>query len=311
MTDSKGFRLRGTEPFEAAVSSLFGSLRVTDPGPPGFQAVVDHVAIGALMVTRIQAAAATVTRDTRCITSTDVEWMHLTLHRCGQVAVTQDDRTTALKPGVLFACDNTRPYRIIGAEASEMTVLCVPRASLGKQADCMSRRTALPIPTQDGIGRLLGCALSGMEKDLPRQGVARTYLADALTTLVLAAFVDTTPEQASVASDLVDRIRVYVLAHLGDPLLSAERIARRHHISVRHLHALFKGYDLTFAAWVRHERLLRIRRDLLDPACADRSTAAIAARWGVLDTKHLGRALKREFGETVSDLRSGQQDGHR
>ncbi len=150
-----------------------------------------------------------------------------------------------------------------------------------------------------------------MEKDLPRQGVARTYLADALTTLMLAAFVDTTPEQASVASPLVDRIRVYVLAHLGDPLLSTELIARRHHISVRHLHALFKGYDLTFAAWVRHERLLRIRRDLLDPACADRSTAAIAARWGVLDTKHLGRALKREFGETVSDLRSGQQNGYR
>ncbi|MFC8662354.1 helix-turn-helix domain-containing protein [Streptomyces sp. NPDC057199] len=309
MTESKGFRLTGTESFEAAVSSLFGSLRVTDPGPPAFQAVVDHVAIGAVIVARIQAAAATVTRDIQCITSTDVEWMHLTLHRRGPVAVTQDDRTSALRPGELFACDNTRPYRIIGAEPSDMTVLCVPRASLGKRADCMGRRTALPISAQDGIGRLLGCALSGMDEDLPRQGVARTYLADALTALLLAAFVDTTPERASVASDLVDRIRVYVLAHLGDPLLGAERVARRHHISVRHLHALFKGGDLTFAAWVRHERLLRIRRDLLDPAFADRSTAAIAARWGVLDTKHLGRAMKREFGETVSDLRRGQQDG--
>ncbi len=144
--DSRGFRLRGTEPFEAAVSSLFGSLRVTDPGPPGFHAVVDHVAIGALMVARIQAAAATVTRDTRCITSTDVEWMHLTLHCRGQVTVTQDERTTALKPGELFACDNTRPYRIIGAEPSDMTVLCVPRASLGKQADCMAGVRHSPYP---------------------------------------------------------------------------------------------------------------------------------------------------------------------
>jgi AraC-like DNA-binding protein len=138
--------------------------------------------------------------------------------------------------------------------------------------------------------------------------VPRTYLADALTALLLAAFADTTPERASVASDLVDRIRAYALAHLDDPHLSAERVARRHHISIRHLHALFKGSDLTFAAWVRHERLLRIRRDLLDPASADISTATIAARWGVHDPKHLGRALKREFGETVSNLRHGQKD---
>ncbi|MER5556966.1 helix-turn-helix transcriptional regulator, partial [Streptomyces sp. NPDC002793] len=93
------------------------------------------------------------------------------------------------------------------------------------------------------------------------------------------------------------------LAHLDDCHLSAQQVARQHGISVRHLHALFKGGDLTFAAWIRHERLSRIRRDLLDPASAGISTATIAARWGVPDPKHLGRSLKREFGETVSDLR--------
>ncbi|MFD8032178.1 helix-turn-helix domain-containing protein, partial [Streptomyces sp. NPDC059717] len=108
---------------------------------------------------------------------------------------------------------------------------------------------------------------------------------------------------------LVDRIRVYTLASLGDPLLKTEQVARQHHISVRHLHALFRGADLTFAAWVRHERLLRIRRDLLNPAFAGRSTAAIAARWGIVDPKHLSRALKHEFGETVSDLRRAQKAG--
>jgi len=63
---------------------------------------------------------------------------------------------------------------------------------------------------------------------------------DALTALLLAAFADTTPERAPVGSDLGDRVRAYVLAHLHDPRLGAEHVARRHHISVRHLHALFK-----------------------------------------------------------------------
>ncbi|WP_281296107.1 helix-turn-helix domain-containing protein [Streptomyces sp. ATE26] len=308
MTDRKGSRLRGTESFEAVASALFAPLRVTDPGPQGFEAVVDHAVIGPVVVARIQAAAATVTRDNRSITSSDVEWMHFTLHHHGPVTAAQDDRTTAVRPGELFACDNTRPYRLVGVDPSDMTVLCVPRASLGKHANSISRRTALPIATQGGIGRLLGHALSAAGEDLPRQRVSRTYLADALTALLLAAFADTTPERASVASDLADRIRAYALAQLGDPRLSAERVAHRHHISVRYLHALFKGGDLTFAAWVRHERLLRIRRDLLDPASADTSTATIAARWGVHDTKHLGRSLKHEFGESVSDLRRRQRD---
>ncbi|MFF1723265.1 AraC-like ligand-binding domain-containing protein [Streptomyces sviceus] len=308
MTDRKGSHLRGTESFEAVASTLFAPLRVTDPSPQGFEAVVDHTAFGPVVVARVQASAATVTRDNHSITSSDVEWMHFTLHHHGTVTAIQGDRTTTVEPGEVFACDNTRPYRLIGADSSDMTVLCVPRASLGRHANSISQRTARSIPTQGGIGKLLGHALSSVGEDLPCKGVARTHLADALTALLLAAFADTTPERASVASDLADRIRAHALAHLGDSRLSAEQVARQHHISVRHLHALFKGSDLTFAAWVRHERLLRIRRDLLDPASADVSTATIAARWGVHDTKHLGRALKREFGETVNDLRRGEKD---
>ncbi len=307
MTDRRGSRLKGTESFEAVASDLFAPLRVTGPRPQGFEAVVNHSAIGPVVVARVQAGAATVTRDKRSITSSDVEWMHFNLHHHGTVTATQDDRTTTVKPGELFACDNTRPYRLIGADPSDMTVLCVPRASLGRYVNSISRRTALPIPTQGGIGGLLSHALSAVNEDLPRQGVACTHLADALTALLLAAFADTTPERASVASDLADRIRAYALAHLGDSHLSAERVARQHHISVRHLHALFKGSALTFAAWIRHERLLRIRRDLLDPSSSGISTATIAARWGIHDPKHLGRALKREFGETVRDLRHGQK----
>lgn len=306
MADRMGSRLRGTESFEAVASALFAPLRVIDPDPQAFEAVVDHAAIGPLVVARIQATAATVTRDRRSITSSDMEWVHFNLHHHGPLMAIQDDRSTTVQPGELFACDNTRPYRLIGADASDMTVLCVPRASLGRQVNSISRRTALPIPAQGVIGRLLGHALSAVDEDLPRHGMARMHLADALTALLLGAFAETTPERASVASDLVDRIRAYALAHLDDPRLNGERTARRHNISVRHLHALFKGSDMTFAAWVRHERLRRIRRDLLDPASADVSTAAIAARWGMHDTKHLGRALKREFGATVIDLRRGQ-----
>jgi len=309
MTDDKGTRLDEAEAFETAASSLFAPLRVTDPAPV-FRATVHHAGLGPLVVVRINAAGATVVRDDRTMSSTDREWMHVTFLHGGRLGVAQDDRTAVLTPGQLFACDNTRPYRLIGAGPTDMTVLCVPRTSLGHHLTSVGRRTALAVCARSGIGGLLSHALTA-DTAGPGEGPAAHHLADALTSLLLATFADTTPERAPVATDLADRIRAYALAHLGDPRLSAERVARRHHLSVRYLHTLFRGADLTFTAWIRHERLLRIRRDLLDPALTGRSTAAIAARWGVLDTKHLGRALKREFGETVSDLRRTPSGGPR
>ncbi|SDM64755.1 transcriptional regulator, AraC family [Actinacidiphila guanduensis] len=308
MTDCGSSRLVGTESFQQVASGLFAPLQVTGSGPRQFEASVQYEAVGPVVVARIRAGAAIVVRDRRSITSGDVQWMHFTVHHRGLLTAAQDDRATVVNPGELFACDNTRPYRLVGADTSDMTVLCVPRASLGRHADAIGRRTALTLPAAGGVGGLLGHALSAADDDLPRHSAARMHLADALTALVLAAFADTTPERAPVPTDLADRIRAYALAHLGDGRLGAEHVARRHHISVRHLHALFKGSGPTFAAWVRHERLLRIRRDLLDPASSPLSTAVIAARWGVHDPKHLGRALKREFGETVSDLRRRQHD---
>jgi AraC-like DNA-binding protein len=256
-----------------------------------------------MVIARVRATSATVTRDSCSISSSDVEWIHFNLHHQGPVTVCQDDRIATVDAGDLFICDNTRPYRLIGFDHTDMTVLCVPRASLGKHANSVSRRTAFPSSAVRGISGLLGHALAAINEDLPHRGVAREHLADALTALLLASFAETTPERVPVASDLVDRIRAYTLAHLNDSKLSAEKVARRHRISVRHLHALFKGSDLTFAAWVRHERLLRIRRDLLASPSSNVSTAMVAARWGIHDPKHLGRALKSEFGENIRDLR--------
>lgn len=91
--------------------------------------------------------------------------------------------------------------RSFGSAPSDVTVLCVPRANLGRHADSIGPRTALPLSAQGGIGRLLRYALSVVDEDVPGEGLARTYLADALTALLLAVFADATPETASVASD--------------------------------------------------------------------------------------------------------------
>ncbi|WP_312868295.1 helix-turn-helix domain-containing protein [Amycolatopsis pithecellobii] len=105
------------------------------------------------------------------------------------------------------------------------------------------------------------------------------------------------------AENLADRVEAYCLAGLADPALSVESVARAHRVSVRYLHKLFESRELSLAAWIRRQRLTRIRHDLADPAFEGRTVAAIAARWGVTDARHLSRALKAEFGVTAAEIR--------
>ena len=127
------------------------------------------------------------------------------------------------------------------------------------------------------------------------------YLADALVSLVLSAMSG----QSAWGSgqDLADRVLAYCLAHLSDPWLSSEAVAREHGVSVRHLNRLLQPHGTSLAAWVRHRRLERIRRDLADPALARRSVERVAADWGILDATHLSRALRAEFGQSAAQIR--------
>lgn len=59
---------------------------------------------------------------------------------------------------------------------------------------------------------------------------------------------------------------------------------------------LFHGRPHGVAGLIRHRRLERCHRDLLDPLLADRSVHAIAARWGLTDAGHFSRAFRDTYG---------------
>ena len=102
----------------------------------------------------------------------------------------------------------------------------------------------------------------------------------------------------------LDQIIAYCQANLADPALSVDSVAQRHGISPRQLHLMFQQRDQTFAAWIRIERLRRIRRDLTDPTLMHLTVGTIARRWGISNPSHLSRSLKAEFGRTPTELRA-------
>ena len=56
-------------------------------------------------------------------------------------------------------------------------------------------------------------------------------------------------------------MHAFVEQHLGDADLTPAAVAAAHHVSLRQLHRLFETQETTVAAWIRHRRLERCRRD--------------------------------------------------
>jgi AraC-like DNA-binding protein len=121
----------------------------------------------------------------------------------------------------------------------------------------------------------------------------RLRLPPAAVEQVLVTPVSSSDRTGSLVAPFLQRL----VAHLADPGLDPVAIARANHISVRYLHKLFHDQGTSVARWVRERRLANCRRDLEDPALAQRGGHAIARRWGFEDPAHFSKIFKASFGE--------------
>ncbi|MFJ8827832.1 helix-turn-helix domain-containing protein [Streptomyces sp. NPDC102467] len=298
---------RSVERLQVAVSSIMVPLRLTPridvPFQP-FQTRFGSAAAGEVVVTRIEGARGQVDRSRKLITSTDPELFVIMLDRRGSVIVEQDGHQDRIRRGELVVLDTTRPYRARYDDPCDAVVLTAPWAAFGLRVDALRRRTAARLAGDSGTGAVISAFLTGLGEQLGHlPGPSGFQFGEALTTLLVAGICETTPDRVGPAVELTDKITAYALANIADPGLCVEAVARRFAISPSKLHRLFRQRDDTFAAWVREERLQRIRRDLLDPAFAHRTIATVAARWGLYDPAHLSRLFKARFGQTPAQMR--------
>ncbi len=107
-------------------------------------------------------------------------------------------------------------------------------------------------------------------------------------------------------------MRAYVRRHLTEPGLDAERIARAHAVSVRHLYRVCAAAGMSLEQEVIAQRLEGARAELAGPG--DRSVAVVARRWGFPDPSHFAREFRRRVGMTPTEyrrLRAEPQPAHR
>ena len=100
--------------------------------------------------------------------------------------------------------------------------------------------------------------------------------------------------------------RRFIRAHLADPGLSPDGIARAVHVSRRTLYASFPAADDGIAAEIRRQRLQRARAMLLDPAVT-RPIAEIAAAVGLTSPAHFSRLFRAEYGHSPRAARAHRE----
>lgn len=222
----------------------------------------------------------------------------------GAVHVAQDEREVALRPGQLVFYDSVTPYRVRADVPHRFLIAHVRWQALRVRMadrDAVVARELSAIPATVPLAAMLGTIADGRADPA---AAASVHLGDAVVAAVHAVVADV---RGAVVSDrsarLFHELTQWLDAHLADRELSPDVLAARHFLSQRYIRKVFADHGTTVLAYVRRQRLVRIRDELLDPGCADEPVSAVAARWGFTDPSVFTRAFTREFGQGPQSFR--------
>lgn len=225
----------------------------------------------------------------------------------GTSQVEQDDRVARLVPGSLALVDTRRAYELSMSCDYRQAVLRVPRHRLDARMPHVTGHVATAVDADGAAALALHRTLAAIHT-APAPPAAAPDLADALLSLIAAGLraadaPDAAPARVR-APRPVERAMQYLRAHLHEPHLGIEELARRLALSPSYLHLLFRAEGTTPMRWLWHARLLRGRELLADPRHAHRSITEIAFDLGFSDAAHFSRSFKALFGAKPSECRS-------
>jgi AraC-like DNA-binding protein len=300
--------------WRALVNQAFIPLAITPAGGQrdahDFEGSVSSQPLAGVQIWRVKASPMVAVRARQHIDASGKDDYLLALHVRGTAHATQAGREAALRPGDFTLIDSSRPYAVAfpGPGPFEHVIYQIPRAFLDARCE-ISRTTALRVPAASATGQLVSPYLRRLARSalslsghIREQAFLDAGLDLAVSALRVAAGYGhrANPHRRSPASELKD----YALAHLGDPSLSPESVARACYVSVRQLHRLFAREGVTFGTWVREQRMRRCRDDLADLELSHLTIAEIAARWGFRSAAHFTRTFEARYQVTPRSVRS-------
>lgn len=298
------------------VGDRFVQLRLSAASTSPFAGVLRTIDVDGTHISGIVASPHRVERREADILPSDPRHLKLTLQLRGTGTVIQDGRKATLGEGDVAVYDTCRPYSLEYAGEVEALVMVFPHHMLGPSAGLIQHITAVRLPGDTGIGRMISPFMRHVAENLEqltsRNGgrVVRSVL-DLVTALLSEGLMETNATEGSWRKTL-SAVHQYIDANLHDPELSAAGIAEAHFVSLRYLQYLFHQENQTVTGYIRDRRLERCRIDLQDPALQNMPILRVAQRSGFHDPSHFSKCFKAAYSLSPREYRArwGTQADH-
>ncbi len=201
-------------------------------------------------------------------------------------------------------------FAILSPNCVRFLGMRMPRAALEPLVADLDGGRLREIPGDTTALRLLATYVAGVAADgMPLGGeTARTFVAHVYDLVALA--LGPTLDSARIAQDRglraarLHRIKCDIRENLQDCTLDIATVAARHRITPRYVHRLFESDGVTFAEFLRSQRLALAYRLLTNARLANRSISSIAYEAGFGDLSNFNHLFRRRYGATPSEIRS-------
>lgn len=274
-----------------------------------FEGAIEANQLATLGLSRVTASAQHVHRTPAKIAQATEDYFLVSIQTAGRGKIVQDGRVAELSPGDFALYDSTRPYELIFEESFQQHVLQLPGAVLRSRLRDTEKMTARKVCGDRGAGHLMIGMINTLAADIDTlEAGSVAAIAESVENILVAGLCSLPGAADPVVSQLTafhrDQIKTYALQHLRDPRLSVSAIAAHLRLSPSTIYRAFAGEPCSLHAWIWNRRLDGAKREICDPALANRTITEISFGWGFSDAAHFSRVFKHRFGCSPRELRT-------
>ncbi|WP_288049368.1 AraC family transcriptional regulator [Nocardia sp.] len=263
---------------------------------------------GSLFMVSCSGRGAMVHRDEKRVGQDHERTMMLSVVASGHSVFRHNNTITDATRGDIVPYSSMRPYSATFDDVAKHTFM-IDYTSLGLPERAIEYQLGRSVSRRHTLGHIVTRYLIDLGTNavyLPeadRRALERPTL-ELLRALFTTTAGDDDRAREHLHASLDVRLIEYLKMHLRDPELSVARLAREHGISERYVYTILARNGITFADWVRAQRLHGAAADLARTTTPQQSIAAIAHTWGFPDHANFTRAFRRTHGMSPREYRT-------
>lgn len=272
------------------------------PQDASFDAEITRIQAGQIGLSWIEADPHTVDRSFDIVRRYPADYVKLSFQIEGAAELQQGEQKIRLQPGQMSFYDASSPYRLSFPTRNTSIVVQVPKYTLSLPDALVKAGAATLLSPAPGMQELLRAQF----RSLKRRHTELLFSGQAIASMLSASLAHRFPDfKVDSASDLIERIKTYALTHLSDPALTQLDAAHANFVSSRSLQRVFAQHGVSFAKWLREQRIRRAAQYLLT---SEATIAQISVDCGFSTPQLFSKIFKEYFGCTASEWRQNNKD---